>query len=66
MTPMEMIFGLIEDLIDRVNGAGSPEEQEDARAELKLSRDQFIANLKGMGDNAEAQRILGLLEALSL
>jgi hypothetical protein len=60
---MEMILGVIEDLLDRVE-QGAGEDQEDAKQELKLNLTQFQTNLQQLASsgNADADAILKRLE----
>jgi hypothetical protein len=60
---MEVIFGVIEDILDRLE-KGSADDKEDAKNELKMNFGQFqknLADLKGKG-NAEAAKLLERLE----
>ncbi|MCF2139236.1 MAG: hypothetical protein K9W44_04200 [Candidatus Lokiarchaeota archaeon] len=63
---MEMILGVIEDLLDKYEN-GTPEEKEDSLNSLKLERDQFLQNLKPLVEagNSDAQKIYNKLENLS-
>ena len=62
---MEMIFGVIEDLIERFNGNDAA-DKEDARNNLKSNMGQFIQNLENLGGNPDAQKLLGELKSLKL
>ena len=62
---MEMIFGVIEDLIDKFQG-GDPDQKEDAKNSLKVHYDEYVANLEGMPDNPTAQDLLAKLKGLNL
>jgi hypothetical protein len=62
---MEMIFGVIEDLIERFKGNDAA-DKEDARNNLKSNMGSFIQNLESLAGNADAQKLLGELKALKL
>ena len=64
---MEAILGVIEDILDRFEN-GSPEDKEEAKAELQMNIGQFKSNLKGLADggNADAQGILDRLNKTGL
>jgi hypothetical protein len=57
---MEMIFGVIEDLIEKFE-AGDP----DAASSLKSNMSQFISNLEGLG-TPDANSLLEKLKSLNL
>jgi hypothetical protein len=58
---VEAIFGVIEDLIERVK-ANDP----DAKHELKNNFPSLVSNLESMTGNAEAAKLLGELKSLKL
>ncbi|MHA1674317.1 MAG: hypothetical protein ACTSYI_11910 [Promethearchaeota archaeon] len=64
---MEMILGVIEDLLDKYEN-GSSEEKEDSSSSLKMQKDQFMSNLKPLVDagNEDAKKIFERLENLSM
>jgi len=64
---MEMILGIIEDLIDRFKN-GTSEEKEDAKASLIANKNQFINNLNELINkgNSEAKKLLDELNILEL
>lgn len=64
---MEMILGVIEDLIDKYEN-GSPEEKEDALNSLKLEKDQFLKNLQPLIDagNNDAKEIFDRLQKITV
>jgi hypothetical protein len=59
---MEMILGVIEDLLERFE-TGSGPDKEDATEELKMNFNQFKSNLEQLanGGNADAKAILDRL-----
>jgi len=61
---MEMIFGVIEDLIEKLNN-GNQDEAEDAKNSLKTNKSQFITNLESINTD-EARKILEKLKSLDL
>ena len=64
---MEMILGVIEDLLDKYEN-GTSEEKEDSSSSLKMQKDQFMNNLKPLVDagNEDAKKIFERLQNLSL
>ena len=62
---MEMIFGVIEDLIERFKGDDAA-DKEDARNNIKSNMPGFIQNLESLGGSAEAQKLLAELKSLNL
>ncbi|MHA1777517.1 MAG: hypothetical protein DRO88_13130 [Promethearchaeia archaeon] len=64
---MEMILGVIEDLIDKYEN-GTPEEKEDALNSLKLEREQFLRNLQPLIDagNGDAKKIFEKLQSIAI
>ncbi len=64
---MEMILGVIEDLLDKFEN-GSGDEKEDAKQSLLQDKSQFLTNLKPLADggNSDAQKLISRLEGLSL
>jgi len=62
---MEMILGVIEDLIEKV-AKGSEDEKEDAKMELNLNKLQFQTQLGELAQtgNAKAQELLNRLKTL--
>ena len=64
---MEMILGVIEDLLDKYEN-GTSEEKEDSSSSLKMQKDQFMSNLKPLVDagNEDAKKIFDRLQNLSL
>ena len=62
---MEMILGVIEDILERYE-SGSPEDKAEAEHELKSNFAQFQTNLQGLAGNADAQAILARLEKTNL
>lgn len=63
---MEMILGLIEDVLDKFEH-GSPEEKEDSKSTLMQDINQFIKNLQPLvaSGNEEAQKLLTRLNDLN-
>ena len=57
-----MILGVIEDSLDAFEN-GSPEEKEDAKAELLNNYDEYIKNLSSM-DSTDAKGILERLQKI--
>lgn len=64
---MEMILGLIEDLLDKLEGDDAAQAA-DAKASLSSKKDQFITQLQGLVDsgNDQAADILDRLKAAPL
>ncbi len=64
---MEMILGVIEDLLDKYEN-GTSEEKEDSSSSLKMQKDQFMSNLKPLVDagNEDAKKIFERLQNLAL
>ena len=62
---MEVILGVIEDLINKFKN-GNSEEQFDAKEELKININQFKDNLSGLitNGNKKAQEILDELKKI--
>ena len=62
---MEVILGVIEDLINKFKN-GNSEEQFDAKEELKININQFKDNLSGLvtKGNKKAQEILDELKKI--
>lgn len=60
---MEMILGVIEDLLETLNGSDST-ASEDAKNSLKSNKAQFIGNLEGL-DSADAKALLEKLKNLN-
>ena len=64
---MEMILGVIEDVLDQFEN-GTADEKEDAKQSLLQDRSQFLSNLKPLADsgNADAAALIERLEKLLL
>jgi hypothetical protein len=64
---MEMILGVIEDLLDRYETGTGP-DKEDAGAELKLNFGKFKASLEQLVNkgNADAKKILDRLSKIKV
>ena len=64
---MEFILGVIEDLLNKFE-KGTPEEQFDAKEELKININQFKDQLAGLVNdgNEKAKNILEKLQNISL
>ena len=64
---MEFILGVIEDLLDNFE-KGTPEEQHDAKEELKININQFKDNLAILisEGNEKAKNILERLQNINL
>jgi hypothetical protein len=58
---MEAIYGVIEDLLDRLT-KGSPDDKEDAKNELKMNLAQFTKNLSDI-NTPEANALLARLKS---
>lgn len=64
---MEMILGVIDDVLNQFEN-GTADEKDDAKQSLLQDRNQFLSNLKPLADsgNAEAKALIERLEKLSL
>lgn len=64
---MEAIFGVIEDLLDRLNGKDK-DDADDAKMSLKSNKDSFIKNLEQLksSGNAKAAEILNKLKSAKI
>ncbi len=61
---MEFILGVIEDLLDKFEKKGTPEEQHDAKEELKININQFRDNLAILVSEGN-EKAKGILEKLN-
>ena len=64
---MEMILGLIEDILDKIEN-GTPEEREDSNNTLKQDMEQFKQKLQPLVDagNQDAINILDRLKKINI
>ncbi|MCP4763748.1 MAG: hypothetical protein GY870_18400 [archaeon] len=62
---MEFIFGVIEDLLERLDSSNS-DDVEDAKNSLRNNKAQFIKNLEEIinGDNGPKEEVTKLIEKL--
>jgi len=64
---MEAIFGVIEDLLERLNGSDA-DDKEDAKMSLKSNKDSFVKNLEQLvaSGNAKAGDLLNKIKSAKL
>jgi hypothetical protein len=64
---MEQIFGVIEDLLERLNGSDA-DDKEDAKMSLHSNKDSFVKNLEQLvaSGNAKAGDLLNKIKSAKL